>query len=81
MNSQTMKRMATYKKIYSSGIKCTQFVEVSTDTAMADQNGALAISRGNYTVVGHVGEDGIKADTLYRLGENHEFVEAKESEQ
>ena len=80
MNSQTMKRMATYKRIYSSGIKCTQFVEVSTDTAMADQNGALAISRGNYTVVGHVGEDGIKSDTRYRLDENNEFVEVKESE-
>jgi len=81
MNNETMRRVSEWRKIFNAGIKSVQTVEVSTDTAMADQNGALAISRGNHTVVGHVGEDGIKADALYRLGENHEFVEAKESEQ
>ena len=80
MNSETMNRGSEWRKIFNSGIKSMHTIKASTDTAMADKNGALAISRGNYTVVGHVGEDGIKADALYRLDEKHNFVEVKESE-
>ena len=81
MNSETMRRVSEWRKIFNAGIKSVQTVEVSTDTAMADRNGALAITRGNHTVVGFVGEDGIKSDTRYHLDENNEFVEVKESEQ
>ncbi|NAR50323.1 hypothetical protein GPS64_06145, partial [Acinetobacter haemolyticus] len=30
------------------------------------------------TAIGYIGEDGLKADTAYKLDENHKFVEAED---
>ncbi|MFJ0688879.1 hypothetical protein WLU62_11930, partial [Bordetella bronchiseptica] len=53
-------------------------------TATAGEKGELRIqwwdakAERYRTVLGYVGEDGIKADTKYRLDDNHKFVEVSE---
>ena len=53
-------------------------------TATAGESGELRIQRWDdkasryRTVLGYVGENGIKADTAYRLNDKHEFEEVKQ---
>ena len=53
-------------------------------TATAGESGEIRIRYWHFkneryrTVIGYVGEDGIKADTAYKLDDNHKFVEVGE---
>ncbi|MDU5771905.1 hypothetical protein [Acinetobacter sp.] len=52
-------------------------------TATAGESGEIRIQYWDSkaeryrTVLGYIGEDGLKADTAYKLDENHKFVEVK----